>query len=136
MRMLLPFLVVLSVLATGCASTSSSGSAIAGDRSAVFTDVLREDAFDTERHISVEHTFTLKNISGRDVTIASGRATTDTVWRFDETGSATPPRTFAAGETVEVRMRGRLFRAEPRRFYGELTLETGEVVRLEMRVDS
>lgn len=137
MKLLLPIIIVIMVMfAGGCSSTQLQGPGIAGDHSAHFNDVFQAGAFDQTRDISVHHVFTLRNESGRPVTIVSHRTTTDTVWHFEDRRDAQLPRMLAAGETVRVNMRGRLHQPKPRRFYTELTFSTGETMKLEMHVEN
>lgn len=125
--------IVSAFLAAGCTTVAPQGYRIAGEHSAHFTDVWPEtDPADRPRQVDVHHTFTIRNEGAAPATFVQHRYTTNTTWHFSEHRQL--PITLDPGESIEVTMRGRMYKPESRRFFTELTLDDGEAVRLEMVV--
>ncbi|MBX3372192.1 MAG: hypothetical protein KF817_00005 [Phycisphaeraceae bacterium] len=132
-------------LATTAGCTSTGGTAphqadakvrITGDRIVRITDVRTGDvSAGTARFVDLHHTFTLHNEGAAPATFVDSAHTVNTVWSLPEYRRL--PITLEPGESVAVAMRGRLYprRTDGARFYTDLTLDSGETVRMEMIVE-
>jgi hypothetical protein len=126
-------IVIVLLAAAGC-TTASAPPRITGDRSAHFTNMWSGDRHELAP-VPVHHTFTLANEGKTPAMIISHRTRIDTVWRFIDSNDGRLPRVINPGQTIDIAMRGTMRKPGSVRFFTDLTLDSGEVVTLEMVVD-